>query len=439
MARVGQVFDRFARRFMPDPFVFAILLTLVTLVAGLVATDHGLVELIGFWGDGFWEFLAFSMQMCVILVTGHALTQARPVRRLLAALVGLPRTSSQAIALVAVCACMAAWVNWGFGLIVGALLARDVGRDCRRRGLVVHYPLLGAAGYTGLGIWHGGLSGSAPLTVAEAKHSMVDILGVVPISQTILAPRNLVVTLILLVVIPLTLVNLQPEQPEECPPAPPEPEAAPEVEKTPAERLEHSPVLAFAVVLLGSVWLFSRPFNPGLNTVNLAFLVLGLALHASPKAYSEAIADGAGGVAGIVLQFPFYAGIMGIMKSSGLIMLIASGFVVASQSVYQATGVQVFYLLTFLSAGLVNMFVPSGGGQWIVQGPIVVEAASRLGLGQPEAIMAIAYGDQWTNLLQPFWALPLLAITGLEARQLIGYTIPVLFTTGLVFGVALLL
>lgn len=424
---------------MPDPFVFAILLTLVTLLAALVATDHGLVEVIGFWGDGFWEFLSFSMQMCVILVTGHALTQAGPVRRLLAALVGLPRTSSQAIALVAVSACLAAWVNWGFGLIVGALLARDVGRDCRRRGVAVHYPLLGAAGYTGLGIWHGGLSGSAPLTVAEAQHSMVDILGVVPISQTILAPRNLLVTLILLVVIPLTLVYLQPEDPEECPPAPPEPPAAAQVEKTPAERLEHSPVLAFAVVLLGTIWLFSRPFNPGLNTVNLAFLVLGLALHASPKAYAEAIADGAGGVAGIVLQFPFYAGIMGIMKSAGLIMLIASGFVTISQSVFQATGVQVFYLLTFLSAGLVNMFVPSGGGQWIVQGPIVVEAASRLGLAQPEAIMAIAYGDQWTNLLQPFWALPLLAITGLEARQLIGYTIPVLFTTGVVFGVALLL
>ena len=208
---------------------------------------------------------------------------------------------------------------------------------------------------------------------------------------------------------------------------------------TPAQRLEHSVLLALAVVALGLVWLLSARPSVGINTVNLMFLILGLALHASPKAYADAIGDATSGVSGILLQFPFYAGIMGMMQSSGLIAIIANGFVAASQWVLQTTGLQVFYLLTFISAGLVNMFIPSGGGQWIVQGPIVVGAAEALHLAQPKAVMAIAYGDQWTNMLQPFWALPLLAITGLQARQLIGYTIPVWLATGLVFALAMLL
>ncbi len=435
---MGQLFVRFAQRWMPDPFIFAILLTFLTYLVALVSTPHGALELIGFWGDGFWAFLEFGMQMCLILVTGHALAEAPPIKRVLQWLADRPQSPTQAIALVAVAACSAAWLNWGFGLIVGALLARDVGRKCREKGVAAHYPILGAAGYAGLGIWHGGLSGSAPLTVADEGHSLFEKVGVIPLTETVLTPANVVLTLLLLAVIPLVLSGLQPEQPETCHLDDPQPSEEVEGDPTPAQRLDGAPALAWAVVLFGLAWLVARTPALGLNTVNFLFLVLGMALHGSPKAYSRAIGVATSGVSGIILQFPFYAGIMGIMQSSGLIALIASGFVTASETIFAATGVQVFYLLSFLSAGLVNLFVPSGGGQWIVQGPIVVEAAQALKLNEPLAIMAIAYGDQWTNMLQPFWALPLLAITGLEARQLIGYTIPVMLATGLVFAARLL-
>lgn len=437
---MAQWIARLAQRWMPDPFLFAILLTLLTWVAGVLASEHGPLALIGFWGNGFWAFLEFGMQMCMILVTGHALASAPPVKRALGALVALPRTPAQAITLVALGACCGGWLNWGFGIIVGALLARDVGLQCRRRDIAVHYPILGAAGYTGMVIWHGGLSGSAPLTVAQEKHSLVDVIGTIPLSQTVFSTSNLVLTLALLLVIPLTLVMLSPAQPEACPLVEPQPVGRPpETHPTPAQRLEHSVLLALAVVAMGLLWLFIERPAVGINTVNLMFLVLGLALHASPKAYADAIGDATSGVSGILLQFPFYAGIMGMMQSSGLIALIANAFVAASHWVLQATGLQVFYWLTFISAGLVNMFIPSGGGQWIVQGPIVVGAAESLQLSQSKAVMAIAYGDQWTNMLQPFWALPLLAITGLQARQLIGYTIPVWFATGILFSLAMLL
>lgn len=440
--RLGQTFVGWAHRFMPDPFVFALLLTFLTLLLGVLFTPHGLSAMLGFWGDGFWGFLTFAMQMSLILVTGHALAQAPPVRRGLDRLVSLPRTPTQAVVTVAVASCVAAWINWGFGLIVGALLARDVGRMCERNGILVHYPLLGAAGYTGLGIWHGGLSGSAPLDVAQPDHALVSHLGVLSLHETVLSSHNLIVTALLLLVIPLVLAALMPHESEREPASRfnPQEEEAPEAAPptTPAERLESSPLLGATAAAMGlGWWLVARP-GLDLNSVNFLFLCLGLLLHGSPKRYGQAVAEGAQGVSGILLQFPFYAGIAGMMGASGLIGLIADQFVHASAVVWEATRIQVFGVLSFLSAGLVNLFVPSGGGQWKIQGPIVVEAAQRLNLGQARAVMAVAYGDQWTNMLQPFWALPLLAITGLKARDLIGYTIPVMLATGTIFALALL-
>lgn len=437
--RVGQGFVNFAGRFMPDPFIFAILLSFVILGVTLVATPHSFPELVGFWGDGFWGFLPFSMQMCLILVTGYALAQAPPVRRLLDLMVDLPKSRTQAVVMVAMGACVTAWLNWGFGLIIGALLARDVGLSCKRRGISVHFPLLAAGGYAGLTVWHGGISGSAPLTVADSGHFLEEAIGVLPFSTTVLSYWNLILTLVLWVAIPATLVLFHPKEGVEdiqLEPSPPPEKAAP---ATPAERLEHSPIIVVLLVLMAVIWWLVKRPTLGINAVNFAFLFLGLALHGSAKAYADALAEGCSGVAGIVLQFPFYAGLMGLMKSSGLIASISAGFVGVSHTVQEATGLQLFYVLIFLSAGLVNMFVPSGGGQWGVQGPIAMDACNNLGLDPSVAVMAVSYGDQWTNMLQPFWALPLLAITGLKARDLIGYTIPIFITCGIIFSTFLLL
>ena len=435
--RVSQV----AERWVPDPFVIAIALTMATLALCWIVTGSTLLEVIGWWGgrvkgdallpreQGVWKLLTFSMQMCLILVTGHALASAPMVKRAIAALADRPRTSAQAVALTSIVAMSCALVNWGLGLIVGALIARDVALSAKRRGLPLHYPILGAAGYTGLLVWHGGLSGSAPLKVTQ-EQEMVRILGEgvtpMPLSETIFSAMNLTIVGLLLIAVPLILSWMHPsasdeiqEIGEEQAPQQREQEG-PLNHLTPAQRLDRSTLLAWALAGLVGAYLVVYLSKLGVdrigpNGINLAFISLGLALHASPKAYGDAISDAARGCAGIILQFPLYAGIMGLMALSGLVTEFA-------QALGDSVSPDALAPLTFLSAGGVNLFVPSGGGQWALQGPVIVEAAQSLDVPMSKVIMAFAHGDAWTNMLQPFWALPLLGITGLKASQLVGYT-----------------
>jgi len=432
LSQLGHRFERFFRATTPDPFVLAVGLTLVVFALSAIVTGASPFEVVRAWqGDsGFWSLLAFSMQMVLILVTGHALAATRPVRASIARLARLPRTGAQAAALVAAGAMVAALLNWGLGLIVGALLARDVGRACRERGVEAHYPLLVAAGYGGFICWHGGLSGTAPLKMTTPPDverflgpELAATVDPVPFTDTVLGAGNLVVTGGLLVIVPLLCALLAPREgaapiddfvpaPE---PAPPEPPA-----ETVPEKIERSPLtmLLIAVPLAVAIGLWFVEVGIGAldpNAINLVFLTLGLLLHGSLSRYASAISEATRGAAGIVLQFPFYAGIMGVMRSTGLAREIAGWLAShASAETYPA--------ITFLSAGLVNLFVPSGGGQWAVQGPIAVEAARAFDIPVEQVIMAVAYGDQWTNMLQPFWALPLLAITGIRARDILGYT-----------------
>jgi short-chain fatty acids transporter len=438
---LGAALSRWSARWVPDPFVIAILLTLLTLALAWAVTGTDPVAGLGQWGgrigpggqlltgeSGLWKLLGFGMQMCLILVTGHALASAPALQRAIAAVADRPTSAAGAIALTATVAMGAGLLNWGLGLVVGALMARDVGRSASRRGVKVHYPLLGAAGYTGMLVWHGGLSGTAPLKVTRASEIKDLLTGVelqpVPLAETLFSPLNLAVTGLLLVCVPLILVAMRPREGDVRgidafdPPLASEP--APRPRETPAQRLEHSRVLGWllAAMALGYLGMLVARTGLGsvdLNVVNLLFLALGLLLHGSPRAYGEAIADGTRSCAGVILQFPFYAGIMGLMAMSGLVDVIAHELA----SVATATS---YGPLTFASAGLVNLFVPSGGGQWAIQGPIVIEASRALAVDPGHAIMAFCYGDEWTNMLQPFWALPLLGITGLKAGDLIGYT-----------------
>ena len=457
---LGERLSRFSARWVPDPFANALGLTGLTFLLCVAATDTGPVELIGNWGGrldngdllpkemGLWKLLTFGMQMCLILVTGHALASSGPVRRGIDRIADLPKTPGQAVALTSVVAMICALLNWGLGLIVGALLARNVARSARARGIPVHYPILGAAGYTGLMVWHGGLSGSAPLTLTQKK-DVVSILGredVLPIGlgETIFSPLNGVVTLAMLVCVPLLLSAMMPKRPEDIQeitdlqadePPPPEP---PPPHPTPAQRIERSPLLSWMVA--GAIFLYLALYlgrigvdRIDLNAINGLFLALGLVLHHNPRAYARAISDATGSCSGIILQFPFYAGIMAMMAMSGLITEFAG-------AISRAAGPTLLAPFTFFSAGMVNLFVPSGGGQWAVQGPLVVQTADNLGLPLGKVIMAFAYGDQWTNMLQPFWALPLLGITRLTARDLIGYTGALMLLVAPVFvGLLLLL
>lgn len=437
---LGERFSRVAERWVPDPFAIALALTVVTFGLAWAITGTDPLRLLGFWGgrlegdtvtpaeSGLWRLIAFGMQMCLILVTGYALASTTAVRALINRIARLPRSNASAIAITAVTAMLAAWINWGLGLIVGALVARDVGRNALERGVKVHYPLIGAAGYTGLMVWHGGLSGTAPFKVTQAKDIAELLPGVqvapIGLDQTVFSLLNLAVSLALLIAVPLILIRLAPPEDRRVPFDPallPAEEAPPAPRGGPAGWLEGSRLLAWLIGFAALGYLARYLGRVGwlradVNAINLLFLALGLILHQRPIAYARAISQAASGCAGIILQFPFYAGIMALMAASGLIAITAQGFATVATETS-------FGPLTFLSAGVVNLFVPSGGGQWSVQGAIVMQTADALGVDLGKAVLAFAYGDGWTNMLQPFWALPLLAITGLKAREIVGYTL----------------
>lgn len=443
---MGNAFDKWARKWMPDPMLFAILLTFVTYIMCLIFTKSGPFQMVEYWYGGIWSLLTFAMQMCLILVTGHALATSKTVRGWIEALAEIPKKQSGAIFLVAFIAGVASLVNWGLGIIVGALMAREVGRSAHLRNIRMHYPLLGASGYAGFLIWHMGLSGSAPLLVATPKHFLVDKIGIIPTSQTLFSPMNIILAVLLLFLIPFICMAMAPKNEEEfttivdVDPALVEKEAVKEIPRdkmVAADKIENSWLISAIIGLGGMIYVVyyfsTEGFKLNLNIVNFTFLFLGILFQRTPINYVRAVNEGVKACSGIIVQFPFYAGIMGMMGKSGLVAVIAGWFVAISNG-------WTYPIFSFLSAGLVNLFVPSGGGQWAVQGPIMVEATKALNLSIPKAVMAVAYGDQWTNMLQPFWALALLGLTGLKAREIVGYTMVVMILTGIVFclGVAFL-
>ncbi len=457
IAAMGLKISEGFRRTAPDPFVLAVLLTLVTLVLVLVRTDMGFDAAVRTWAgtEGVWSagLLKFAMQMCLILVTGHALASSPPVSRGLDWLAGRPKGAASAVGLVALVSVCLGSLNWGLGLIAGALLARRVGVAMERRGVAVHYPLLAAAGYMAMLVFHGGFSGSAPLKVTT-EAQITDIFGAdapfgaLSMRETVLSPMNLFVTGGLLVIVPALLVVMHPKREGDVRVAssygvgPQDAKAEPEPGKPLVPRaLEDTPVVSWILVAMIGWWAW-RYYLPGdgspsgitrltPDTVNLTVLMLGLALHGTPGRYVRAVEEAARGCAGIILQFPLYAGIMGLMAVSGLSAQLSGALAEGSS---QAT----LPLLTLVSAGVVNLFVPSGGGQWAVQGPIAMQAAVDAGVSPGKMVMAVAYGDELTNMLQPFWALPLLAITGARARDIVGYTAIVMVIAGVWMALGLL-
>ncbi|KLU59484.1 short-chain fatty acids transporter [Peptococcaceae bacterium CEB3] len=434
---LSRFFTAIVQRFLPDPLVFAMILTIIMFVAGILFTHHTPIEMMGFWGKSFWNLLAFAMQMSLILVTGHALANSPALKRILSRMAGLAKTPAQGVMLVTFMGALASLINWGFGLIVGALFAKQVAKRVPR----TDYRLLIASAYIGFLTWHGGLSGSVPLMAATKGNPIEKAAGLIPLSQTIFTPFNIFVSVALLVILPFLTRMMMPKDEDvvEIDPALlAEDEASAAVavpqEKTFAVRVENSRILAWLIGLMGYAYLIYYFRQKGsqldVNTVNMIMFFTGLILHGSPLSYMQAVVNGAKGTAGIIVQFPFYAGIQGMMDMSGLGGLITNGFVSISN-------VHTFPFLAFLSSGLINFFVPSGGGHWVVQGPFIMPAAKALGVVPGKAAMAIAYGEAWMNMAQPFWALPALAIAGLKVRDIMGFCVTTLLVSGIIFAVGL--
>lgn len=430
------------QRFLPDPFIFCIILTVVVFIADLFV--HGsFMQVLTFWGDGVWGLLSFAMQMALVLVLGTAMANAPIIQKGLKKLASIPKTPFQSIIFVTLISTLACWLNWGFGLVVGAIFAKEIAKQVKG----VDYRLLIASAYSGFVVWHAGLSGSIPLKIASWAESLPKETGniitsaenVVPLNQTVFSLWNILICLVILILMPIVNAKMHPAKDKVVAIDPKllvEVKIAKPENKTPAQKLENSRIMAFIVVILGAIYIVKVLIAKGvpgldLNLVNLIFLVLGVLCHKTPIAYVNAIAEAVKGAGGVLLQFPFYAGIMGMMTGANpetgvsLAGIISNGFVAISNKV-------TFPLWTFLSAGVVNFFVPSGGGQWTVQGPIMMPAGKALGVDPAITAMGIAWGDAWTNMLQPFWALPALGIAGLGARDIMGYCIIDLLLTGVI-------
>lgn len=426
LSRLALALNNWTARWVPGSFSIVILLTLVTVFLALLLTDHPLTDCIRFWGDGFWELLTFAMQMTLIMMTGYIVVVSPAVNAFLRWCSRIPKNANAAIAFTALGSMLLAWFNWGLGIIGSAVLVKYMAKQHPDS----DYRLLVAVAYFGLGCtWHAGLSASAPILVATPNHFMAKEMGVIPLTETIFYPFNLFLTAVVLVVMTVVAVLLHPRNVEQRKLVDPQklgkfgvftvPEPETKEKLTFADFLDYRYALNLVVGLMGLYWLFDFFRTEGIekisiNTVNFLFLTIGILLHRSPASVLKAAAESAGFLYNIVLQFPFYSGVYGIIKGTGLSDVIGAAFV-------KIAGAKTLPLIIYWYSGIVNYFVPSGGSKWAVEAPYVVKAAASLGVAYDQIVISYAWGDMMTDLLQPFWAIPLLTAAGIEFKEILGY------------------
>jgi len=424
LVKIAAALNRWTSRWVPGSFSIALILTLFTILCASIATPHSVWQCVVFWGDGFWELLTFGMQMTLIMVTGYVVVVSPAVTTFLRWFSRLPKNPHAAIAFTALGSMLLAWINWGVGLLGSAVLVQYMAKQHRD----VDYPLLVAVAYFGLGCtWHAGLSASAPILVATPGHFMEKQIGIIPLSQTIFHPFNLTATAVVLVVMTALSYALHPREMRARRIVPPEKlqdagvfaRPVPPEEKSFANFLDHGYLLNLIAGLMGVFYLVHSLTQQGfgkisINTVNLFFLTAGILLHRSPASVMKAAKESASFVYNIILQFPFYSGMYGIIKGSGLSNVIGNAFV-------RIATPKTLPLVVYWYSGIVNYFVPSGGSKWAVEAPYITEAAKTLGVGFDKIVVSYAWGDMMTNLLQPFWAIPLLSAGGIEFKEILGY------------------
>jgi short-chain fatty acids transporter len=433
-------FVRFAERWMPDPMVIAIILTAVTIFAAVGLTEHSFVQTVDAWGTGVWSLMAFTMQMVMMLVLGHVLAHTGHVVGLLDSISARIRSARMAYFVLTLFAALCSFVSWGLAIIAPALLAVNIAKALKTKGIKVHFPLLMGGAWAGSVMWHHGISHSIGLAVNTPGHFLEDKIGMIGTSQTIFSDGNMILMVVCLILIPFLMMSLAPneEDIEEIADGQGHVKEAMEhdavdVHDTPASRLENSRLLPLILGVGGSVYVinyFISGGGLGLNVVNFIFLSLGLLLVRSINEYLVLLRNAASVIGPFLIQYPLYAGLMGIMANTGL----GSLFVESILGIATATTLP---LWSFFSAAILNIFIPSGGGQWVVQGPIVMEAAQQLGADIPKVIMAVSYGDSVTNLIQPLFVIPALAIAGLHVRQVMGYSLMAFLLFTMIFVVTL--
>ena len=441
MRSVTQFFVRLADRWMPDPLVIAVFLTVVCIAAAVLFTDFGPVDTINAWGTSFWNLLAFTMQMVLILGLGHIAAHTDPVNRVLQFIADRVKSANAAYAGMAALAGFLGLFSWGLALIVPAVMSRILAQSCRDRGIRAHFPLIVASGWLGASTSMQGLSSSIPLTINTPGHFLESQVGLVPLSETIFSPWSLAIVFTKLAAITFIVTRLAPADGEirelqstepqyPLPSAPNSPGTS-----SPSGVVENARAVTLVLAVLAAAYAaihFGKGGALNLNTMNVCLLALGLALASSPRHYLHLLGNAGRVVAPFIIQYPLYAGIMGVIALSGLGAMFVGGFVAIS-------GDHALPIWTFLSAGILNIFIPSAGGQWAVQGPVVVEAAHQLGADIPRVVMALTLGESWTNAIQPLYAIPVLVVAGLHVRDVMGYGVVILALNGAIYLIGLLL
>lgn len=442
LGRITAVFVYMFERVMPDPFVFAVLLTFVgAALAWRFAPNATPVTIAAAWYGGVFTIFTFAFQMVLMLVAGYALATSPAIQRALTRIAGMATTPASAVSLTLACSLVASWLNWGLGLVTAALLAREVAKRVR-----MDFGWLVAAAYSGFVISTEGLSGS--IALSQATHgSALNIVEKVtgkglPLSQTVFTRFNIIPIAVLVVVLPILFRWLRPT-PAQTVIADPErlraedlAKAPPEIENTLGAMLDRAWILNIGLACLGLFAIFGELRRShgaiDLNIVILLLVLLGLILHWRPVAYVVAIKNAARISGPLVLQYPLYGGLMGIITTTGLAAVLSKLFIAFSTQ-------RTLPFFTYLTSLVITLFVPSGGGHWAVQGPFAVPAAVKLHSSLAGTTMAVAMGESVANMLQPFFALPILAIAGIKMRRMMGFMVITFFVSLIAFGTSLLL
>lgn len=441
MQSITGFFTELMRRFIPDPIVFAIGLTVLVFILAITVEGAGPLEMITAWGDGFWDILAFAMQMCVILIAGYVLAKAPATDRLLDKLCSMVSTPRGAVILATLVGSIGSYINWGFGLMIGGVVAKKLATQIKG----VHYPAIIASAYSGFTLYGLGLSATVPVVISAAGHPLEEAMGVIPLAQTIFSPPMLILSAITILTLPFLNAAMHPKpgQPvveydasvEGGSSAGPVAKAVEEGKKTLAAAMNDSRIVVFAIAAMAVVFVvayFAAGQQLNINIINFIIIFAGMLLMKTPARYVAAFSEGTKTASGIILQFPFYAGILGIMAASGLVGTISDLFV-------QISTAETLPFWGIVSSFFINFFAPSGGGHWVIQGPFMMEAATALNSDHGWNAMAVQLGNAWNDLVQPFWILPALALSGLKLKDIMGYTVVDMFYVGVLYCAAMLI
>lgn len=441
LSRFTRIFVYVFERVLPEAYVFALLLTFLGAAMAFWLAPHGNPEtILSGWYDGVFNIFTFAFQMVMMLATGYALASTPIARRALERTASLPSTPRTAIALTVLVSLIASWLNWGLGLVTSALLAREIAKRIR-----IDFGWLVAAAYSGFVISTEGLSGSIALSQAthgSALNIVEKVTGhLVPLSQTVFTRFNLIPVLTLVIVLPLILCFIGPAEAdivvadveklraEDAAPA------VKEKQRTIGVILDEAWLLTALAFAFGAaaltLMLRKSHFSLDLNSVILILLLAGILLHWRPTAYVAAMRQAGRFTGPLILQYPLYGGLMGIMTATGLAGVFSAGFIHFSTE-------RTLPFFTYLTSLVITLFIPSGGGHWAVQGPFAIPAAQALHASMAGTTMSVAMGESVANMLQPFWVLPILAIAGISMRRVMGFMVITFLTSLVCFGLSLL-